>query len=156
MDDIVKECYKNLNKWDIILEHCKTDLETKIDYLFHCGNNKQKLTQIIQEVEQNSPNPLQFGFYYGKSVLHFLDPNSSPNKDLNVTLFYALMEWLCYPRNARCQQNKILAKIQSLLELDEAEKIKDESNATIQEHKDGLEILTKVVQNVYTNVNFWR
>jgi hypothetical protein len=26
MEDIVKECYKNLNKWDVILEKSRTDL----------------------------------------------------------------------------------------------------------------------------------
>ncbi len=65
--------------------------------------------QILTELESN-PNLCQFGYYYGKSVLHFLDSPPSPpaglaNKDLNVALFYALIEWLCYPRNARTKQN---------------------------------------------------
>lgn len=87
------------------MDESKSDMETKLNYIFHCGSNKSKLTQIITEIEQNNPNPMQFGFYYGKSILHFLDSASSPNKDLNVALFYSLIEWLCYPKNARTKQN---------------------------------------------------
>jgi len=49
------------------------------------------MSQILTELEQNNPNLIQFGYYYGKSVLHFLDPASSPNKDLNVALFFSLI-----------------------------------------------------------------
>ena len=40
-----------------------------------------------------------------------MQPASSPNKDLNVALFYSLVEWLCFPKNARNQQNDMLVKI---------------------------------------------
>ena len=53
----------------------------------------------------------QFDFHYGKSVLHFLDSASSPNKDLNMAMLYSLIEWLCFPKNARCKQNEMLVKI---------------------------------------------
>lgn len=98
----------------------------------------------------------QFGYYYGKSIQHFLDTASSPNKDLNVALFYSLVEWLCFPKNARHQQNSMLVKIECLLELEEGEKIKDESNNNAVEHKEYLEFLAKVVQSIYTQINYWR
>lgn len=59
--------------------------------------------QILQDLEQNNPNLLQFGYYYGKSILHFLDSNvpvsvntssannANINKDLNIALFYSLV-----------------------------------------------------------------
>jgi len=50
MEDIVKECYQNLNKWENILDESKSDMETKLNYLFHCGTNKPKLTQIITDL----------------------------------------------------------------------------------------------------------
>lgn len=73
MEDIIKECYKNLNKWDVLLEEKKSDVETKIDYLFHCGSNKTKLIQNLNELENHNTACLQqFGYYYGKSIIHFL------------------------------------------------------------------------------------
>ena len=30
MDDIIKKAYKNLNKWDELIEKNKTDMEAKI------------------------------------------------------------------------------------------------------------------------------
>ena len=50
----------------------------------------------------------------------------------------------------------MLVKIECLLELEEGEKIKDESNHTTNDHKESLDTLAKVVQSVYTQINYWR
>lgn len=124
-NDIIKECYKNLNQWDE-LEKDKSDISSKIESLFHCGNNKSKISNMLNDLQDSTI--CQFDYHYGKSVLHFLDSVSSisnPNKDLNIAMFYSLVEWLCFPKNARCKQNEMLVKIECLLELEEGEKIKD-------------------------------
>ena len=121
-NDIIKECYKNLNLWDE-LEKDKSDVSSKVESLFHCGNNKSKINNILSDLQDN--NCSQFDFYYGKSVLHFLDSASNPNKDLNMAMLYSLVQWLVFPKNAKCMQNEMLVKIQCLLELEEGEKIKD-------------------------------
>lgn len=80
-----------------------------------------------------------------------------------MALFYSLVEWLCFPKNARHQQNNMLVKIECLIELEEGEKIKDESNftshnnpPTASDHKEYLDTLAKVVQSIYTEINYWR
>lgn len=50
MNDMIKESYKNLNKWDELVDNNGADLETKIEYLFHCGDNKTKLVQILTDI----------------------------------------------------------------------------------------------------------
>lgn len=71
--------------------------------MFHSGNNRSKISSLINDVTGVQTN--LFGSYYGKAVLHFLEPMSSTNKDLSVALLYSLGEWLCYPKNARNKQN---------------------------------------------------
>lgn len=51
----------------------------------------------------------------------------------------------------------MLVKIECLLELEEGEKIKEESlTGTASEQPSLVDALTKVVQSVYTQINSWR
>lgn len=98
----------------------------------------------------------QFPYYYGRSVINFLESNSNQNKELNLALLYALVEWLVFPKYSRHNQNRMLVKIECLLELEEGEKIKEESLTGTSEQPSLVDALTKVVQSVYTQINSWR
>ncbi len=115
--DISKECYKNLDKWDEILEERNEplDMEGRIDYLFYSKGQKGKITEILNNLEQL--NTRQFPYFYGKSILNFLESNTVQNKELNISLLYSLLEWLSFPKNAVMNQNRMLVKIECLLEL---------------------------------------
>jgi len=97
-------------------------MEGKIDYLFYSKGQKNKINDILGHLEQL--NTRQFPYFYGKSILNFLESNSVQNKELNISLLYSLLEWLSFPKNAVMNQNKMLVKIECLLELEEGEKIK--------------------------------
>jgi|JI6StandDraft_1071083.scaffolds.fasta_scaffold120300_4 hypothetical protein len=50
-------------------------------------------------------------YFYGRSLLNFMDPssyserNKESSKEINVSMTYALLEWLSLPRNAKHKQN---------------------------------------------------
>lgn len=85
------------------------DVCASMDFLFHSSGDKNKINNIIFDLEKL--NQKQFAYYYGKSVINFLESSTSQNKELNIALLYSLLEWLCFPRNARHNQNKMLVKI---------------------------------------------
>ena len=97
-------------------------MTSSMEYLFHSGGNKEKISAVLTDLEKMGIR--QFPYYYGKSMLNFLEPSSNQNKELNIALLYALLEWLSFPRNASHNQNQMLVKIECLLELEEVEKIK--------------------------------
>lgn len=84
-----------------------------MDYLFHSKGNKDKINGILNKFDQT--NSKFFSYYYGKSILNFLESNTSQNKELNISLLYGLLEWLSFPKNAVMNQNKMLVKIECLL-----------------------------------------
>jgi hypothetical protein len=53
-------------------------------------------------------------------------------------------------------QNKMLVKIECLLELEEGEKIKEEGLTSNSDHPLLVDALTKVVQSVYAQISSWR
>lgn len=53
----------------------------------------------------------QFPYYYGRSIINFLESSTSQNKELNLALLYALIEWLVFPKYSRNNQNRMLVKI---------------------------------------------
>jgi hypothetical protein len=62
-------------------------------------------------------------YYYGRSLLNFFENNTNEKgkescKEINVSMLYALLEWLILPKNAKQRQNEILVRIQCLLELE--------------------------------------
>jgi hypothetical protein len=128
MGDISRECYRNLNEWDEIVEKGKSDIMGSTEFLFHAEGNKEKINNILTGLDKIGVK--QFPYYYGRSVINFLESNSSQNKELNLALLYALIEWLVFPKYSRHNQNKMLVKIECLLELEEGEKIKEESLGT--------------------------
>jgi hypothetical protein len=113
VSDMSKECLKNLNQWDSIVDGRSEDVAANADYLFHSSGNKERIASVIAELERF--NSRQFSYYYGKSILNFLESTSSQNKELNIALLFALLEWLSFPRNARHNQNRMLVKIECLL-----------------------------------------
>ncbi len=90
-------------------------MEGRIDYLFYSKGQKNKITDILNNLEQL--NTRQFPYFYGKSILNFLESNTVQNKELNISLLYSLLEWLSFPKNAVMNQNRMLVKIECLLEL---------------------------------------
>lgn len=84
-------------------------MDGKIDFLFHSKGQKDKINHILSNLD--SLNNRQFPFFYGKSILNFLESNTSQNKQLNISLLFSLLEWLSFPKNAVMNQNKMLVKI---------------------------------------------
>jgi hypothetical protein len=84
-------------------------MDGKIDFLFHSKGQKDKINNILSNLD--SLNNRQFPFFYGKSILNFLESNTSQNKELNISLLFSLLEWLSFPKNAVMNQNKMLVKI---------------------------------------------
>lgn len=125
VNEMAKECFKNLNQWDEIVDRQSEDMDASADYLFHSSGNKERISNVIAQLDRCSNR--QFSYYYGKSILNFLESSSSQNRELSLSLLFSLLEWLSFPKNARHNQNKMLVKIECLLELEEGEKIKEES-----------------------------
>ena len=71
--DIVKECYKNLNQWEKLsdLNQNSHDMESKIDGLFSCREDKERIKLIVGELEGLDFKCLPY--YYGRSLLNFMD-----------------------------------------------------------------------------------
>lgn len=119
--DIVKECYKNLNQWDKLAELNSSchDMESSIDVLFSCREDRDRIKGIVGDLESLDYKWLPY--YYGRSLLNFMDTgsyterNKESSKDINVSMTYALLEWLGLPRNAKHKQNEILVRTQCLL-----------------------------------------
>ena len=93
----------------------KSDLLGNTESLFHADGNKDRINHILGGLDKIGVK--QFPYYYGRSVINFLESNSSQNKELNLSLLYALIEWLIFPTYSRHNQNKMLVKIECLLEL---------------------------------------
>ena len=118
VSDLANECFKNLNQWqDIINVKQGGDEYSNMEYLFHSSGNKDKINSVLQELERIHQK--QFPYYYGKSVLNFMESNTTQNKQINLSLLFSLLEWLSYPKNSMHNQNKLLVKIECLLELEE-------------------------------------
>ena len=49
-----------------------------MNYLFHSGTNKSKVSHVLGDIRDSQIN--LFGSYYGRAILHFLEPNTTPNK----------------------------------------------------------------------------
>lgn len=75
---MAKECYKNLNQWDSILDSRTEDVASNADYLFHSSGNKERINSVISELDRFGSK--HFSYYYGKSILNFLESTSSQNK----------------------------------------------------------------------------
>jgi hypothetical protein len=80
-----------------------------MDYLFHSQGNKEKISSVLADLDRAGQK--QFPYFYGKSVINFMESNTSQNKELNISLLYSLLEWLSFPKNAKYNQNKMLVKI---------------------------------------------
>lgn len=117
MTDISRECYRNLNEWDEIVSKGKSDLLGNTESLFHADGNKDRINNILGCLDKIGVK--QFPYYYGRSVINFLESSSNQNKELNLALLYALIEWLVFPKYSKHNQNKMLVKIECLLELEE-------------------------------------
>lgn len=109
MVDISRECYRNLNEWDEVIGNGKGDVLANTEYLFHADGNKEKINEILTGLDKIGVK--QFPYYYGRSVINFLESNNNQNKELNLALLYALVEWLVFPKYSRHNQNKMLVKI---------------------------------------------
>ena len=92
-----------------MLEGNKNDVLSNTEFLFHAEGNKDKINNILGSLDKIGVK--QFPYYYGRSVINFLESNSSQNKELNLALLYALVEWLVFPKYSRNNQNKMLVKI---------------------------------------------
>lgn len=56
-------------------------MDGKIDYLFHSKGQKDKINAIINNLDSlNNRQFSYFPYFYGKSILNFLESNSSQNK----------------------------------------------------------------------------
>lgn len=164
--DVIKECYKNLNQWDNLAKfNANThDMETRLDGLFSCREDKERIKNIVGELDSLDYKWLPY--YYGRSLLNFMDQTGyvertkESSKEINVSMTYALLEWLCLPRNAKHKQNEILVRTQCLLELEEGFKIKEESitvGGSDSKDKDAhYDALTRVVQSIFNEINTWR
>ena len=114
--DVAKECFKSLNQWDEVLEcgaGSAVEMSSSMEYLFHSGSNKERISGVLGEIEKVGPK--HFPYYYGKSMLNFLESSTNHNKELNIALLYALLEWLSFPKNASHNQNRMLVRIECLL-----------------------------------------
>ena len=89
MIDISRECYRNLNEWDEVISKGKNDVLGNTEYLFHAEGNKDKINNILAGLDKIGVK--QFPYYYGRSVINFLESNSTQNKELNLALLYALV-----------------------------------------------------------------
>jgi len=64
-------------------------MEGKIDYLFHSKGQKDKINSILNHLDHL--NNRQFPYFYGKSILNFLESSTSQNKELNISLLFSLL-----------------------------------------------------------------
>lgn len=78
MIDISRECYKNLNEWGEVIEKGKSDVLGNTEFLFHADGNKEKVSSILASLDKIGVK--QFPYYYGRSIINFLESNSSQNK----------------------------------------------------------------------------
>lgn len=78
VNEMAKECFKNLNQWDEIVDRQTEDMDASADYLFHSSGNKERISNVITQLDRCSNR--QFSYYYGKSILNFLESSSSQNK----------------------------------------------------------------------------
>ncbi len=54
------------------------DSLAKIDFLFHSSGDASKIQNIVSYLD--SANSKQFPYFYGKSLLNFLEPQYAQNK----------------------------------------------------------------------------
>lgn len=78
MVDISRECYRNLNEWDEVIGDVKGDVLGNTEFLFHAEGNKEKINQILNGLDKIGVK--QFPYYYGRSIINFLESSSSQNK----------------------------------------------------------------------------
>ncbi len=86
-------------------------------------------------------------------MFNLSDSANINNREINVSLLYSLFEWLSFPKNSKDNQNQLIARIESLMELEDNQKIKYEC---LKEHIDAVELLRKVVGFAYSLINTWR
>lgn len=153
--DIIKECLKELGEWDCFIDskNKSYDMEMKVNFLFTERDDKykDKIRGIVQEFEGLEVKSLPY--FYGKTILNFLESSTLEKskecfREINVSLLYSLLDWMNLPKYSKYKQNQILVKTQCLLELEEGNKIKEETISTGNPDANH-EAMTKVVQSIF-------
>lgn len=157
--DIVKECIKELGEWDSFLDNKNKsyDIDMKVNFLFteREEKHKEKIKGIISEFDGLDMKSLPY--FYGRTMINFLESNSVEKvkecfKEINVALLFSLLDWMNLPKYSKFKQNEILVKTQCLLELEEGNKIKEETIPSGNQD----EAMAKVVQSIFNEINTWR
>ena len=133
----------------------------KINFLFTERDDKYKdrIKSIVSDMEALEMGSLPF--YYGRCVVNFLETTTQDKvkecfREINVAMLFSLLDWMSLPKYAKAQHNDILIKTQCLLELEEGNKIKEETVLQVTGVEANHEAMTKVVQSIFNEINTWR